>query len=463
MKISKFIKLCSFIVFFLTFSSCKKNFLDEKPNSAIILPTTLDEFQMLMENMTVHGFTINLPLLSSDELEYINYDTYLALRQNVAKNTYIWNKDIFGGEINTGDWNNQYTSIFYANNVIAGLSKIPRTPENDKKWKFLFGWAHYCRAFAYFDLVKNFSPPYDLKNAKTLLGVPLRLNPSIDEIMPRSTQEQTYDRIFTDLDIALNNLEPAMSLNKNQPTKITCYALGARIYLSMGEFIKSETYADNCLTLYNKLTDYNAISLTDANPFRTIDTELLYHTTAPGVYTSLTVTTANNNINIPQRLISLYNTNDLRLPIYFARRANGTYVRKRGYQRSGSYTSTGLATDEIYLIKAECAARRDDVATSTKYLNDLLVKRFKTGTFAPINITDPSLLLDKVLEERQKELIWRGLRWDDIRRLNKLGANFTLSRLLNGVTYALLPNDVRFTFPIPDNELMLSGIQQNIR
>ena len=444
-------------------SGCTKDFLNEKPSSSIILPQSIEEFQLLMENMSVHGFTINLPLLSSDELEYINFDTYQALSQNTPKNAFIWAKDIFSGEIDNGDWNNPYKSIFYSNNVIVGLDKINLNAQNESKWKLIKGWAYFCRSFAYFDLAKNFSPAFDQSNAQNILGVPIRLNPSIDEILPRASQRETYDRIIDDLKNATSLLEPVLPLNRNQPSKITCFAFAARVYLSMGDYAKAELYADSSLQLYNKLIDYNVVSLTDANPFRTNDTELLYHTTAPGIYTSLIVTTANTRINIPEEIIKLYTSNDLRLPIFFAKRSNGTYVRKRGYQKSGSYTATGLAVDEIYLIKSECAVRRGDVTVSLKYLNDLLVKRFKTGSYIPIAISDPNSLLSKVLIERQKELIWRGLRWDDIRRLNRDGANIILNRVLNGITYTITPNDPRYTFPIPDNEIALGGLQQNPR
>jgi len=61
--------------------------------------------------------------------------------------------------------------------------------------------------------------------------------------------------------------------------------------------------------------------------------------------------------------------------------------------------------------------------------------------------------LKKVLIERRKELVWRaGLRWDDIRRLNKEGANISLSRKLGNEIYVLEAGSPRFAFPIPTNE-----------
>ena len=71
--------------------------------------------------------------------------------------------------------------------------------------------------------------------------------------------------------------------------------------------------------------------------------------------------------------------------------------------------------------------------------------------------------LTKILTERRKELPFRGLRWMDIKRLNKEGANIILVRNMNGQTYTLQPNHIRYALPIPESVIALSGMQQNPR
>jgi starch-binding outer membrane protein, SusD/RagB family len=68
-----------------------------------------------------------------------------------------------------------------------------------------------------------------------------------------------------------------------------------------------------------------------------------------------------------------------------------------------------------------------------------------------------------ILQERRKELPFTAdVRWEDLRRLNK-DPNFqkTIVRVLNGTTYTLPPNDPKYVLPIPENEVQLSGLQQN--
>ena len=124
---------------------------------------------------------------------------------------------------------------------------------------------------------------------------------------------------------------------------------------------------------------------------------------------------------------------------------------------------TGLATDEIYLIKAECLARKNQVSEALTVLNTLLENRYKTGEFVPLSAATPTEALNKILLERRKELVWRSLRWTDLKRLNKEGANITLYREINSNHYTLPPNDPKYVFPIPDDEILLSNIDQNNR
>ena len=117
----------------------------------------------------------------------------------------------------------------------------------------------------------------------------------------------------------------------------------------------------------------------------------------------------------------------------------------------------------MYLIRAESAARSGHVSAALADLNYLLKNRWM-GNYVPINISDPVLVLEYILKERRKELLFRGLRWQDLRRLNR-DSRFakTLSRVLDGNTYVLYPNDSRYVFPLDEEELRMTGIQQNIR
>lgn len=454
------------LLFIVLIYSCKKGFLDAKPSSSLVTPSTLADYQALLENVDVlNRATPGLLQMASDDYVFVSDAAWDETSLNAERNSYIWAKDLYEGQKDIKDWNVGYSSIFICNNVLEGLSKITVTTINQKQWNNIKGWALFMRAYALYDLVRSFSPAYDSQTASTDLGLPIRLKAEIDEIEPRSSVEQTYNQIFSDLAGASNLLIPDIAVNnRERPSKVAAMALYARIYLSMRKYDKAEQYADSTLNLYNTLIDYNTVDISQRVPFSMNNTETILNTTIINSYYGILQVDNNEAVTITPSLYDSYDTNDLRKSIYFSVNPQTQNLHmKFGY--AGVYLDpfTGLATDEVYLIKAECLARRNQMDDALTVINTLLKNRYKTGSFTPMIASDITDLLNKILLERRKELIWRSLRWSDLKRLNKEGANITLKRTIKGITYTLQPNDPKYVFPIPDDEIALSGIQQNIR
>ncbi|HEU0228655.1 MAG TPA: RagB/SusD family nutrient uptake outer membrane protein, partial [Arachidicoccus soli] len=114
-----------------------------------------------------------------------------------------------------------------------------------------------------------------------------------------------------------------------------------------------------------------------------------------------------------------------------------------------------------YLIRSECYIRNNKIAQGLNDLDTLLIKRYKSGTFSPLAISSQSEALNLVLNERRKEMVLRGMRWMDIKRLNKGGANITLKRVENRTTYSLQPNANFYALPLPVDIIQITGMQQN--
>ena len=118
----------------------------------------------------------------------------------------------------------------------------------------------------------------------------------------------------------------------------------------------------------------------------------------------------------------------------------------------------------MFLIAAECAARNGDVDKSLTFLNTLLETRWQAGTFVPFEAPDAESALGLILEERRKELIFRGIRWSDLRRLNR-DPRFAkpIQRNIEGESITLEANSSNYLLPIPPLEIQISGIAQNPR
>lgn len=449
------------ILFFLTIfflQSCsKKKFLEAKPNSDIVVPTTLDEMQALLEYDNVMSETPVLGEVSSDNY-YLNYTFWEGLN-STEKNSYTWQKEIYNGEGSIGDWNLPYQQIFYANVVLEGLAKLDKN-NNEQQWNKIKGSALFIRAYAFYNLAQIFSPAFGDNSANGNLGLPLRTTANINDIYKRATVKQTYDLILDDLTKAASLLPTNIEKNRNRPNKPAAFAMLARVYLSMRDYENARLYADSCLGLYNALIDYNSLSKLSPLPFQPDNAETLYQSKL--LSTNIVLRAYNRNSIIDSTLFNSYSTNDLRADSIFYTINSSGYPNIKGSYNGSVFLFSGLATDEVYLIRAECQAKSGFTTEALNDLNTLLIKRWDTGTYVPYIASSAEEARTIILNERRKELAFRGLRWTDIRRLNIEGANISLKRILNQ-EYHLPYNNNRFILPIPPDVIALSGIEQNPR
>ena len=93
-------------------------------------------------------------------------------------------------------------------------------------------------------------------------------------------------------------------------------------------------------------------------------------------------------------------------------------------------------------------------------LNAIRSKRFTAAAYAPLSLadfTDPNALVDKVREERRRELCFEALRWFDQRRHGRKRVEHrwytcpetTTATVAAYQTFVLEDNDPAFTFPLP--------------
>jgi hypothetical protein len=418
----------------------------------------------LLDNQEVMTYvTPATGIMSADEYYYPGKAIFDAIASKTTKNCYIWNKDIYQGEKNIADWNAPYQAIFYSNIVLEGWDKLPKEDQESDNGKFVKAWALFERSYHHFNLVQTFAPIYDQSTADQDLGVPIRKKADINDVPGRASVRETYNFILSDLTNSITLFSKVIPTRfRNRPSRSAAYALLARISLSMRDYPSAMKAANNSLSIYDSLIDYNTLDSTAFYPFplgKKNGEVLLY--TLTNLNYSAVLTYYGKNI-VDSELVSLYKNNDLRKSLFLVP-VNGSYRTKSSYAGNTNFPFTGLAVDEIYLIKSECQARSGDVIGAMATLNKLLTARYKTGTFVPYYTQSASEALQIILTERRKELIWRGLRWNDIKRLNKEGNNIVLKRIIDGTVYSLPPNDPKYVMPIPDDEISLSHIQQNPR
>lgn len=435
--------------------SCKKgDWYDVKTSKTLAIPSTIEDMQALMDNDDLGGYGVGIQELASDG-HYLTDENANALSVN-ERNAYTWSHQ--GLYTNVDDWSSvnktgAYPKIFYCNLVLDGLKKVvPNNSEDQKKWHSVRGQALFHRAKAFYELSQVFSPVFNPNTADSDLGIPLRLESDINIPSVRSSLRQTYEQIIADLLMSKDEL-PIVPMYKTRPSKPAVFALLARIYISMENYTLAGNYADSCLQLYDALLDYNDLDTTSLQPINVFNTEVIFHS-AMTFYTG--------SLLIDPILYATYAEDDLRRSVFYIYDVLNDVITFKGSYYGSIIPFSGLATDEVYLIKAECYARANNVNGAMKILNNLLRKRWKTGTFIDFVAVDKDDALKKILEERKKELLMRGLRWSDLRRLNRDERfRLTLTRTVGGDKYVLDPNSYKYTFPIPDDIISYTGMQQN--
>jgi hypothetical protein len=436
--------------------SCSDDFLDKKPVKSVVVPNTLSDFQALLDNpQQVMNRVPALGFLASDEA-FTSDAGYLAFPSITNRNSYIWAVNIYEGE-QVPDWMYPYQQVFYANIILEGLEKIKMTTSNEADYKRVKGSALFFRGHAFYQLAQFFADFYEEGSASQKLGIPLRRIADVNAPVTRANLAETYDQIINDLTTSLQYLPP-VSKYKTRPSSVAAKALLARLYLSMEKYKEAEAYATMSLEESSFLLDYNHLNTASLRPIPQMNDEILFYAELVSYrYTTNAATFADT------LLYASFDNDDLRKAIFFRQREPNRFNFKGTYT-ANTYMFGGIANDEVYLTRAECRVRNNNINGALEDINTLLSMRWKSGTFSPITESDPSVVLSVILKEREKELMFRSTRWTDLRRLNK-DTRFakTLHKFVLGNQYSLPPNDLRYTYPIPDQEIQLTGIPQNVR
>jgi len=444
-------------------AGCKKQdeFLNAKPNQSLVVPATLNDFQTILNNTNVFNFGDDPALGEMSSDDYYVLPDVLTTLSAAERNSYTWEKQIYDADQTPADWSAPFIQIYYANTVLDGLKAGTFSAGQKKQYNTLQGTALFDRSYAFYNLVQTFALPYNSSTANSDLGIPLRLSADVTVKSTRASVQSCYDQIIADFKLSLQLL-PIKSSVPTQPSQIAANAMLARVYLAISDYSNALAAANACLTQFSTLNDYNNLNSPTSTAINsTFLDEDIYHSTLVN-YEEFAI---RRNSVADSVLYASYDSNDLRKTKYFTFLDGLTqYPRYVGSYDFTGNKFDGLATDEVYLIRAECYARTGNTAAAIQDLNTLLTTRWVTGTFKPFNAASSKDALQLILTERRKELVLRGLRWTDLRRLNQSSDNkVTLTRSLNGQHYTLLPNDPRYALPIPDPEITISGIQQNQR
>ena len=417
----------------LTMSACD-NFLDITPTGKVIAETG-DEYRALL-TYEYKYFTKDryMTTLRTDEMlmdkvktSSTDLDAYLDL--------WRWKDDNPSPTTSYFSWRSYYHSVYIANYIIQNQKKIKEATAQEISQ--LVGEAYMMRAYCHFLLVNLYAEPYTHCTPSQTRGVPMLLEADVNAIPGSSSVETVYNQILSDLDNAEQYLNvEEWELGKNYRFNTTsAQALRARTYLYMGRWSDALEASKDVLSVYNELEDMNN-STTLPNSYKSKESIVALERFSSNLYTA---------VDMPaSEFISLYRSGDQRRTKYFKRVTSSTYSLLKG--RSDEF-SCSFRTAEFYLTAAEAAARLGHTTDAINYLTPLMAKRLNTSAYqittTLIGTMTEEELIQEILDERARELAFEGHRWYDLRRTSQPA----LTRVYDGTTYTLLPEQYTMRFP----------------
>ncbi|NIG55113.1 RagB/SusD family nutrient uptake outer membrane protein [Chitinophaga sp. Cy-1792] len=434
--------------------SCGK-YTDIKTEGALT-PGDYLNYRYLMNNQEFIDRSIDMPDISADDQEYLDFTQQKALATQVM-NAYMWGAQYY--DINTADpdWKLLYASNYPCNLVIRDVMSSSGGNLKDKKQVLAEARVH--RAYNYFTLVNEYGKQYDATTSNADLGVPLVLDPDVALIPTRTTVKAAYDNVIADLTAAIPDL-PALNNYNIYPSQAAAYALLARVYLQMGNYEEAGKNAASALTIQNTLNDLPALT---TYPVRLNNPEVILSKKAGSSHAWSVY------LMLSKSLLALFDKKDSRYTLLTQDYVlNGvTYRMSSTEVLSGENRNLGPSVPEMMLIKAEGQARAGDAAGAMTTINTLRQKRFKAADYVALTASDKDDALVKVLQERRRELAFKCMRWFDQKRLAgdaRFTSPVTRTNLLTNESYTLEPGSNRYVYPVPQYNIQLNpSLEQNPR
>lgn len=347
-------------------------------------------------------------------------------------------------------WRSAYTTLNRINFIIESINEAA----NPAAYSTVKGEALYFRALIYFNLITRWG------------GVPILTERSYAAVQ-RSTEEQTWGQIITDLTEA-ENLTGNFS-NKFYVSKMAVAALLAKVYLATNDKPKAIANADKVLTSSAGFTlaadaiGYSSMFVSgntsketvfafsnniasSIRPFyqlvNDVDPTWNYSPTLElfsDLYADNSLATGDKR---KTAVFSSDNTRVIKFP-------NGIAGQQLVATSEPNFTPVIVSRiAEMHLIKAEAQGVGGDAATT---LNAYFAARYDTppatATIAALSATD---FQNMILDENRREFYAEGHRWYDVKRTGRTD----LLTTLGGRNYLLY-------YPIPQTERDLAGYTQN--
>ncbi len=436
------------LVWMLAFTSCNSDFLDRGPSDKYtddMMLTSTDGGLMLL-NGTLRRTYLGVGDAYATQgqfgqkavdimTEMLCEDYYTGDGQwNYYESWYSWQS-----HRRASDGDNEFVWMYYygtIDNMNLLLSNVDAMKGEQEERDNLKGQAYAFRAHSYFKLVQLYAERYKPEGNNTQLGIPIYTHPTRVG-NARSTVEEVYARINTDLDSAMMLLtgerEHISHFNLN-----VAQGIKAEVLLTMGKYKEAAEMANKARQGFSLMSadlfasGFNSV----ANPEWMWGVQIKAdQSTIYGSYfahtdpCSIGYNEMGNEKRINSQLYAKMGDDDVRKMVCIGSEVDTLFCDNGGFivppytvnkfrlpsyaNWSGDYCYMRAA--EMYLIEAEGLARSGQDGKAADVLYELVKAR--DPEYERPAVTGDALV-EEVMLQRRLELLGEGFRFMDLKRLN---------------------------------------------
>ncbi|MDR3339961.1 MAG: RagB/SusD family nutrient uptake outer membrane protein [Candidatus Symbiothrix sp.] len=337
-----------------------------------------------------------------------------------------------------------------ANIVIANADEAIGDREKAKQLK---AEAYILRAYFHYLLVNFYARAYDPATAATDPGVPyVKEDNRIGEPNKKSTVAEVYANILSDINAAfeLKSL-PQTPVNTMRVGEAFAYAVKAKALLAMHNYPEALAAANASLALNDAIWDHREFSPIGtqpiARPALTCPEDLFYATyNGPPVLQGASLEILNDYYE-PGNIFNAY------APYH---PAGSTIIGIAGVKllMTATYNinNGGLSTIDMYLTKAECLARTNQINEAMNIINYIRERRVIPTDYSDLSATTEAEAMVHLKKLSRIECLFTCKNYLNIKRWNTETAyKETIRRTINGITYELKADSPLWIFPFPQN------------
>lgn len=444
-------------------SSCN-DYIDVLPKGMRI-PTTLQDFEALMRN----EYSANY--LACAQAPYLLNDKFVGTnacrnQDNLTTCHYMWKEDRDRTLLNASTedvFDNGYGIIGVMNTIIENAPGA--TDATDAEKNEVLAYAYAVRAFVLFQIVNYYADAYDPVKAEATPGVPLIYSANLNAPWHQGSVKEVYDQILSDFNKSIELGVPEKAMTAVQPDRGAVEAGLARVYLSMREYDKALAHAEAALDRNSRLFDWNDFyarykdRVDNPDDYNKI-TSPMDHVNVENYWFCSGNGNPNypcSDIDIPEERRAMFEPGDVRALCRWKKYQSQADVYYRG-MLTGYYNLSGIATPEVYLIKAECQVRKGNITDGLETLDTVRKTRLAPDSYTPSAASDEGEAIAKIRRAKADELINSIYPFIDAKRLNAEGKyTVTLTKTFDDKAYTLSPTSHLWTMVFPANAINRPG------